>query len=230
MQLGFCPAQELGEVVPTTSAALGTKPRRGAHIGQHRALSPRHLTPGPCTPFVIPIPSTPQQTLPCSSSSPREDQARSVPACLVAFTGWPGPSLCQKDHFRERFCSGFVISAVTWQSTLAGTRGCSAPVTPCPTLSLPLASNPAWSKHLRSPDLQPSLGTNLFLSGKNSSWAFYHIDRPCFCPQDSGSSVTPAAFNFQGNSVLSKKQSQHPSHCRLPVASCIRAAILLISC
>lgn len=103
---GSPPAQthpELGQTsqmhVPATSSALGTKPRRGAHAGQHNALSPLHLIPAPRTPFVTPIPSAPQQILPCSSSSPKEDQARRVPACLVAVAGWPKPFLCQKRLF-----------------------------------------------------------------------------------------------------------------------------------
>lgn len=85
--------------VPTTSSALGTKPRRGARAGQHNALSPLHLTAAPHIPFVTPFPRTPQQTLPCSSSSPKEDQARRGPACSVAVAGWPGPFLCQKRLF-----------------------------------------------------------------------------------------------------------------------------------
>ena len=101
---------------------------------------------------------------------------------------------------------------------LAGTGGRSALVTPCPALSLPLASDP--DEHLGSPVLQPSLGTSPSLSGKSSLWAFYHTDRPCSGPRDSGSSVTTAAFNFQGNLVLGKKQSQHPRP--LPAAACLQ--------
>lgn len=81
-----------------------------------------------------------------------------VPACLVAVAGWSGPFLCQKkDLFRKNFCSGFVISAVTCQSTLAGMKGRSAPVSPCPALSLPLASDPEQSKHLESLSSSPLL-------------------------------------------------------------------------
>lgn len=45
--------------------------------------------------------------------------------------------------------------------------------------------------------------------------------------------MTTAAFNFQGNLVLGKKQSSAPlavARCCLPAASHVRAAALLISC
>lgn len=199
----------------TGDKAQERSPHRAAQSTLPSPSNPRPLHPI-CDPHSQCCPANTALQQQLTQRGPRQECP-----CLLGGCHWVAWTLPmpKKDHFRERFCSGFVISAVTWQSTLAGTRECSAPVTPCPTLSLPLASNPAWSKHLRSPDLQPSLGTNLFLSGKNSSWAFYHINRPCFCPQDSGSSVTPAVFNFQGNSVLGKKQSQHsqplPSACSI---------------
>jgi len=126
----------------------------------------------------------------------------------------------KKDHLRESFCSGFVISGVTHQSTLAGAKRCSAPVASCPALSLSFTSDPEWSKHLRSPVLQPSLSTSLSLAGKNSPWALYHTNSHCSGPQDSSSSVTTTAFNFQSNSVLGKKQSQPPWP--LPAAACLQ--------
>lgn len=100
------------------------------------------------------------------------------------------------------------------QCTLAGVRTHSTLITPQPA---PLASDPDQQpKHLQSPVLQIFLGTSLSFSGKNSPCAFYHTDRPCSSPHDSGSSVIAAPFNFQGNLVLGKKQSQHP--CLLPLA------------
>lgn len=94
-----------------------------------------------------------------------------------------------------------------------------------PAPSVPLASDPdEQPKHLESPVLQIVLGTSLSFSGKNSPWAFYHTARPCSSPHDSGSSVAAAEFNFQGNFVLGKKQSQHP--CLLPLACSIPHQLL----
>lgn len=104
-------------------------------------------------------PMAPQPAVPCSNNSPKKDQARRVPACpaqLVAVYGCPGPFLFQKKPFSgEHFfclCSVISYSSVT--------------------------SDPAeWSEHFVPPVLQPSLGTSLSLSGKNSPWAFCHTNR-----------------------------------------------------
>lgn len=86
-----------------------------------------------------------------------------------------------------------------------------------------------WSEHFAPPVLQPSLGTSLSLSRKNSPWAFCHTIRLRSHPQDCSSSVTPAAFNFQGNLASGKKQSHHPGQClQHPVRLSSRSACQLL--
>lgn len=84
---------------PNHQLCTGDKAQERCPCRAAQCALPSPSNPSPSHPILTPIPRTPQQMLPYSSNSPKEDQARRSPSCSVAVAGWPGPFLCQKRPF-----------------------------------------------------------------------------------------------------------------------------------